>query len=222
MRLEASAAPACLEVTMLTICRHLHLPAMLLAVTAAAAPACATPFYQSRGGYPQSFDRRAYDNGYREGLARGRDDARRGREFSYARDDEYRDADKGYRRQYGNRDAYRRMFRQGFQAGYTESFNRFARAFPRTTPFPRGTRPPLGTRSPVYVSPAAQVGYRDGFEAGRNDARNRGRFAPERSSRYRSADRDYDRRYGSKDDYKREYRVAFQRGYEDGFTGARS
>ncbi|HEY3042621.1 MAG TPA: hypothetical protein VGJ39_01265, partial [Vicinamibacterales bacterium] len=87
--------------------------------------------------------------------------------------------------------------------------------FPRTTPYPRGTRPR------IYASPAAESGYRDGLEAGRKDARNRKRFAPERAGRYRSADHNYDRRYGSKDDYRREYRVAFERGYEDGFTGAR-
>jgi hypothetical protein len=196
---------------------HRHLPALALAVgVGIATPACASPLYQSRGVYAQTLERRAYDNGRREGFARGRDDARSGREYSYTRSDEYREADNGYRRQDGSRDAYRRTFRQGFQAGYTEGFNQFARTFPRTTPYPRGTR------GRIYTSPAADSGYRDGLEAGRKDARNRERFAPERSGRYRSADHDYDRRYGSKDDYKREYRVAFQRGYEDGFTGARS
>src|SRR5687768_17613446 len=153
MRLEVSAAPACREVTMFNPSRSLRLAALLLAVGAVTAPACATPLYQSRGGYPQRFDRRAYDNGYREGLVRGRD-------FSYARDEAYRDADRGYRRQDGNRDAYRGAFRQGFQAGYTQSFNQFARAVPRATPFPRGAR------AGVYQSPAVQAGYRDGFEAG--------------------------------------------------------
>jgi hypothetical protein len=194
-----------------------HLPALALAVgVGIAAPACASPLYQSRGGYSQPFERRAYDNGRREGFARGRDDGRNGREFSYTRSSEYRQADNGYRRQDGSRDAYRRTFRQGFQAGYNEGFNQFARAVPRTTPFPRGTRPGL------YTSPASVSGYRDGLDAGRKDARNRERFAPERSSRYRSADHNYNRRYGAKDDYQREYRASFQRGYEDGFTGGRS
>jgi hypothetical protein len=92
-----------------------------------ATPACATSLYQSRGGYSQAFDRRAYDNGHREGLARGYDDARRGRDFSYTRAKEYRNADKGYRGRDGNKDLYRRVFRQGFQSGYTEAFNQVAR-----------------------------------------------------------------------------------------------
>jgi hypothetical protein len=189
-----------------------YLPALALAV---ATSACASPFYQSRGVYTQTLEQRAYGNGRREGLVRGRDDARSGRNFSYARSTAYRDADSGYRRQDGSRDAYRQIFRQGFQAGYTEGFNQFARTFPRTAPYPGGTR------SGIYTSPAGESGYRDGFEAGRNDARHRGPFDPQRSSRYRSADHNYNRRYGSKDDYKREYRVAFQRGYQEGFTGAR-
>ena len=191
--------------------------AMLFAITAVATPACAGPVYQSRGIYSQQFERRAYDTGYREGLNRGRDDARSGRQFSYNRADEYRDADIGYRRQDGNKDAYRRTFRQGFEAGYTEAFNQFARAIPRGNPYP-GT-----ARNGVYArTPAADAGYRDGFDQGRKDARNRDRFDPERSSRYRSGDHDYDRRYGSKDEYRREYRAGFERGYQDGFTGARS
>jgi hypothetical protein len=206
--------PACTEVSMFSPSRRL--PALMLAVAVgAAAPACASSYYQSRGVYSQPFERRAYDNGRREGIARGRDDARSGREFSYTRSNEYRDADNGYRRQDGNRDEYRRTFRQGFQAGYSEGFNEFARSYPRTTPYPRGARPG------IYTSPAADNGYRDGLEAGRKDARNRERFGPERSSRYRSADHNYNRRYGSKDDYKRDYRVAFQRGYQDGFTRGR-
>jgi hypothetical protein len=191
------------------------LPALLLAVGAATVSACATPIYQTRGVYAQQFERRAYDNGYREGLTRGREDARSRRQFSYDRHNEYRNADDGYRRQDGYRDDYRRSFRQGFETGYTQAYNQFARVDNRA--IPRGT-----VRPGVYLSVAADTGYRDGIDAGRKDARNRDRFAPERASRYRSADHNYDRRFGSKDEFRREYRAAFERGYRDGFTGARS
>src|SRR5258706_15554327 len=114
-----------------------HLPALALAAgVGVVTPACAAPLYQSRGVYPQSFERRAYDNGRREGFARGGDDARRGRQFSYARDASYRSADRGYRRQDGSLGAYRRTFRQGFQDGYSDGLNQFARATPRTAPDP--------------------------------------------------------------------------------------
>ena len=77
---------------------------------------------------------------------------------------------------------------------------------------------------PVYRGPsrAAEMGYRDGIETGRDDARHRERFDPVRARRYRSADHDYDRRYGSRDEYAREYRVNFDRGYREGYDRGRS
>ena len=82
--------------------------------------------------------------------------------------------------------------------------------------YPRGSYP-------VYrgVGRAQEVGYRDGIDAGRNDARHRERFDPVRARRYRSADHDYDRRYGSRDDYARDYRASFERGYREGYSAVR-
>jgi hypothetical protein len=82
---------------------------------------------------------------------------------------------------------------------------------------PRAGYPPPPPPRAAYVSAAARNGYRDGIDAGRNDARHRERFDPVRARRYREGDHDYDRRYGPRDDYKREYRSAFERGYEDGY-----
>ena len=69
----------------------------------------------------------------------------------------------------------------------------------------------------AYRSVAAQNGYRDGIDAGRNDARNRERFDPVRAKRYREGDHDYNDRYGSRDEYRREYRAAFEQGYREGY-----
>src|SRR5437667_3607838 len=82
---------------------HRYLPALLLvAGVAAAAPACAAQTYgygyPTRGGYGRDIERRAYDNGYREGLEEGQNDARRNRSFSLERHGEFRDADNGYQR----------------------------------------------------------------------------------------------------------------------------
>jgi hypothetical protein len=87
--------------------------------------------------------------------------------------------------------------------------------------YPRGGYPPPPPPRGRYLSVAAENGYRDGIEAGRNDARHRERFDPIRARRYREGDHDYDRRYGSRDEYKREYRSAFERGYREGFSGSR-
>jgi hypothetical protein len=65
-------------------------------------------------------------------------------------------------------------------------------------------------------------GIKDGFDAGRNDARANRPFDPARQSRYRSADQGYNSRYGSKDSYKAAYRVGFRAGYDDGYREARA
>jgi hypothetical protein len=199
------------------------LPAMLLsAATLASTSACAAQVYGYRGGYGQEIERRAYDNGYRDGLRAGERDARRGRVFSIERQDDWRDTGDGYHRDFGDRELYGRVFREGFRVGYSEGFNRFARgvspSYPAATyPAPGAVIVPRG----AYRSPAAQVGYRDGLEAGRNDARDRGRYDYARAKRYREGDHDYDSRYGTRDEYTREYRSAFQQGYDEGYRGAR-
>jgi hypothetical protein len=196
-----------------------YFPALLLAVgVGIAAPACATQTYGygRSGGYARELERRAYDNGYREGVEEGQNDARRGRDFSYQRHDEYRDADRGYRRGDGDRDLYRRGYRQGFQTGYSEAYSRNARGYGNISPtYP--TNPAYPSNRGAYGSRAAQNGYRDGVEAGRSDARGGDRFDPVRAKRYREGDHDYDGRYGSRDDYKREYRAAFEQGYREGY-----
>ena len=209
-----------------------YLPTLMLAaVVALATPACAAQMYGSGGGYGRDIERRAYDNGFREGIEEGRNDARHGRNFDPDRHSEYRDADQGYHRGEGDLNFYRRSYRQGFQAGYRETFQREARGNdPYRDGRVYGNAPVYAPPSVIYQdprvvnprggyisSPAAQNGYRDGIEAGRNDARDRNRFDPVRAKRYREGDNDYDNRYGQRDDYKRDYRAAFQRGYEEGY-----
>jgi hypothetical protein len=193
--------------------------------------ACTTPVYAQRGGYYRDIDRRAYDVGYREGIQQGENDARRNRDFSYQRHNEYRDADNGYRREYGDREVYRRSYRQGFQTGYGEGFNRYGGyanrnprsnyptypnypAYPGTYPnYPGGVGVPRGT-----YSVAGQTGYRDGLEEGQRDSRDRRAYDPVRTKRYRDGDHDYNNRYGSREQYKQEYRAAFEQGYRDGYS----
>lgn len=210
-----------------------YLPALLLAGAAISTTACADTIYASgypRGGvYTRDLERRAYDNGFREGLEEGQNDARRNRDFSPQRHSEFRDADQGYHRDYGDREFYRRNYRQGFQTGYAEAYNRNAR---------NGRDDRYGRDERVYVPPvviapgypsnrggygaygnvARENGYRDGVEAGRSDARDGDRFDPVRAKRYREGDHDYNDRYGSRDDYKREYRAAFEQGYREGYS----
>jgi hypothetical protein len=104
---------------------HRYLPALLLAASVAfVSPACASRIYAYRNGYPAyaQVERRAYSNGYKDGFDQGRRDVRSRRQYAFDRYGQYRDADRGYRRDDGDRELYRRSFRQGFAAGYQDAF----------------------------------------------------------------------------------------------------
>jgi hypothetical protein len=177
--------------------------------------------YQYRPTY-QAFDQRAYDNGFREGLTQGEQDARLRREFSFARNQDFRDADIGFRRSDGDLGEYRRVFRVGFEAGYSQGFDRTARELGYASPrAAQPLYPAYPEARAVDLSEAARIGFQDGYDVGRKDARDHESYDPVRSGRYRSADHDYDRRYGSLDGFKRDYRIGFEQGYEQGYRVGR-
>lgn len=64
---------------------------------------------------------------------------------------------------------------------------------------------------------AYESGYRDGAQAGGDDARDGRGYEYQRHRDYRAADRGYDNRYGGRDDYSRQYRAGFVAGYRDGY-----
>jgi hypothetical protein len=211
------------------------IPAILLAVgLIGTAPACAQSYrYGGYRDYRGDIEKRAYDRGYHEGTEDGQKDARKGRAADYRRHDEFRDADEGYNRGYGDKEFYREVFRRGYAAGYNDAYRANARrdygeyyppaAYPPAASYPGPVYSPGAPvpRGGGYYSPAAQNGYRDGLKAGRDDAHDGRSFDPARSRDYRSGDNDYDRRYGDRDQYKREYRDAFQQGYREGFATVR-
>jgi hypothetical protein len=194
------------------------LPILIVAGTMATTACASSSAYSQR--YPsgvRNVDDRAYDGGLRQGRERGADDARRGRAYDVRRHQEYRNAD----RNYGAYDATR-AFRGGFETGYDQGYRRYASGGygspdARVSPYPARQDPYYGGARGRYASAAFDNGYRDGYEAGVSDARDRDPYDPIRQKRYREGDRGYDNDYGSRDTYKRDYRAAFQRGYEEGY-----
>src|SRR5688572_23890051 len=72
----------------------------------------------SRSGYNSA----AYDNGFRDGLEKGREDARDNDSFDPVRHSRYRSGDRGYNSRYGTREQYKLTYRDGFESGYAQGY----------------------------------------------------------------------------------------------------
>ena len=92
--------------------------------------------YDDRYGYPDRYPDRyetrrsinagpAFDLGYREGLEEGRKDRDKHKRFDPDNHGEFRDADHGYRSEYGSKELFRDEFRDGFLRGYREAYGRW-------------------------------------------------------------------------------------------------
>jgi len=77
------------------------------------------------GQFGGSFELRqtALNAGYNAGVKQGRDDRKRNRDRNYSDFKEYRDANIDYSSKLGDRELYRRYFREGFENGYRDGWN---------------------------------------------------------------------------------------------------
>ncbi len=91
--------------------------------------------YPDRGGY--GYNSAAYDQGYRDGLNKGREDARDRDSFDPVRHKEYRNADRGYNNRYGSKDQYKLAYRDGFERGYEQSYRQNGGRYPSNSRGPR-------------------------------------------------------------------------------------
>ena len=66
----------------------------------------------------------AFNNGYTDGVEKGREDVRERRMYDPSRHSRYRSADHLYEQQYGSKDQYKNEYRQGFIDGYDAAFDR--------------------------------------------------------------------------------------------------
>ena len=160
----------------------------------------------SRYGYGSTSEVRriAYDRGYREGITEGEKDGRSRDAYRYEDERDFQRADIGYYRSYGDPERYRVNFRSGFVEGYADGYRRYGGGYQQ------------GQNG--YLSPF-EIGARDGYEKGRDDARDRDRADPRSQKWYREGDRNYNSRYGNRDQYKNEYRRGFLVGYDRGYRG---
>jgi hypothetical protein len=121
-----------------------------------------------RGAYGNDVRSIAYNNGYQEGLNHGEQAARDRHAYDMQREKDYRNADEGYRSEYGNKDLYRDEFRRGFAQGYQEAYARFDNRYGGNNGVWNGAPYPSNGR--VYGGVATERGYGYGYGAGRNIA----------------------------------------------------
>jgi hypothetical protein len=70
----------------------------------------------------------AYDNGYRDGLQKGREDARENHDYDPVRHSWYRNGTRGYNNDDGSKVQYRNVYRDGFESGYAAGYRNNADA----------------------------------------------------------------------------------------------
>jgi flagellar biosynthesis/type III secretory pathway protein FliH len=201
--------------------------------------------YADEARQPYNESRRvAYDNGYREGVREGERDARSRDTFNYQDERTWQRADKGYHRSFGDRQRYAQSFRTGYAAGYSDSYRRYAPnygyggydnrpggVYPNArggSGYPQGGYgypgqggygyPGQGGYGQGrYYSPAYSNGVNDGYEKGREDARDRDAYDVLRHKWYRAGDRNYRSSYGPRQQYENLYRQGFKEGYDRGY-----
>ena len=69
----------------------------------------------------------AWAQGYRDGLDKGREDARDNDRYDPDRHNWYRSANRGYENRYGSRSEYQAWYREAFEAGYEEGYRVYRR-----------------------------------------------------------------------------------------------
>ena len=85
----------------------------------------------------------------------------------------------------------------------------------RRSPYPYDQRYPNEQRWDQFGERRAwEIGERDGYSKGLDDARRHRRPDVSRQRWYRNGDHNYDRNYGPRDEYRIGYRRGFERGYD--------
>jgi hypothetical protein len=185
------------------------------------------------GNYGGSVELRqtALNAGYNEGVREGSNDFQNGRRTNYQLSNAYRRASSGYSSRLGDRELYRRYFREAFESGYNSNgqtgFGRDARIGNQDRNN-NGRQNRRGRNWDGYGNfggsfelrqTALNAGYNEGIKQGRNDRNRRNRSDYRNQSNYRKATQDYSSKLGDRELYQRYYRDAFSHGYDDGIGG---
>ena len=185
------------------------------------------------GNYGGSAELRqtALNAGYNDGVREANNNSQNRRSANYQLSNAYRRATNGYSSRLGDRELYRRYFREAFESGYNgvgqTGFGRDDRIGNRDNNN-NGNQRRHGRNWDGYGNfggsfelrqTALNAGYNEGIKQGRNDRNRRNRSDYRNQSNYRKATQDYSSKLGDRELYQRYYREAFSNGYDDGISG---
>ena len=181
--------------------------------------------YGSYGGSTE-LRQTALNAGYNEGVSEGRRDRDAGRAADIRSQSTYQRATKGYSPGIGDRDLYRRYFREAFEDAYdTQRYDQASgnRASDYDNNYKRNRR---GRNNDGYGNfggsfqlrqTALNAGFNEGVKQGRTDRSKRNTGGYQNRKTYQSATKDYSSGLGDRDVYQRYFRQAYEHGYSDGY-----
>jgi hypothetical protein len=187
------------------------------------------------GNYGGSSELRqtALNAGYNEGIRARNYDRQYGRQSNYRDSDAYQNATRDYNSRLGDRELYRRYFREAFENGYNA--NGYGQGssigddrYRNPDRNDNGNRTRRGRNWDGYGNlggsfqlrqTALNAGYNEGIKQGRNDRNRRNNYGFQGQSAYQKATKDYSSRLGDRSLYQQYFRAAYQNGYSDGVNG---
>jgi hypothetical protein len=180
------------------------------------------------GNYGGSAELRqtALTAGYNDGV---KEASQNDRLTNYQTSNAYRRATNGYSARLGDREIYRRYFREAFESGFNGyAQNNRDNGNGNRDGNNKGNQTRHGRNwdgygkfggSPELRQTALNAGYNEGIKQGRGDRNRRYRSNYHDQSNYKKATQDYSSKLGDREVYQRYYREAYGNGYEDGVGG---
>jgi len=187
--------------------------------------------WERYGNYGGSTELRqtALNAGYAEGINEGRLNRTSGRYADLRNQSTYQRATKDYSPRLGDRELYRRYFREAFEDGYntersdweTSSRDKAGDRDERNSNGRGRRRDGYGNFGGSFQlrQTALNAGFNEGTKQGRSDRSNRNNKGYQDRSTYQKATKDYSSGLGDREVYQRYFRAAYEHGYADSYGG---
>jgi len=208
--------------------RQIRIVALAIAVMVACSAFSLAQYHDADdyGGYYQDNSRQArhygYQQGYRDGLGKGRHEGRENDPNDYQNPD-WRQATRGYEQWMGPVEAFQNGYRAGYQNGFRTGYQSVNDGWSD----PDGDRdePIYNHRGDVYDQSGygygGNIGYRTGYQDGMSQAREdlykNKPFNASPRGKYDDRDHGYRREYGDKSHYRAQYSNGYRAGYQATF-----